>query len=554
MNLKSLLKDDKGLALFIALMLTFMLSIIGIFLINSTNDEISIAGNELNEMRSFYAAESGLNMAAAMIQTEFENTGLPPVNLPDTNLLIDHVALALQTIAGDTVRKVLTKGPLVGLNALTSPFTISATAYDSSHNSSMVLKQSFEVSLVPIFQFGVFYEYDLEIAAGPTMNIDGRVHSNGNTYIQSGTGSQLLIDSYLTSAGDIHHGRHPSSGLSTSSGDVRIKGTDGNYYDMEIASGNWLDSDDYYWFDSASAIWNGRVQDNTFGQEKLNLPIADPTNSHALIDRASAGGGNPDSYEHKAGLKFMDGQALHYNTSLGIWQDRTATLIASGALTETTFFDDRENADITVYDIDMSILKSSAYFPDNGIIYTADDRAGLRGTRLVNSDDIGNAMTLASENVVYTKGDINSTNKQPMAIMTDALMILSSSWSDDPAIAGSSDFMTDRDANNTTLNFSYITGNMETASGNYNGGLENLPRFLEDWAGVDMVFRGSIINLWRSQETIETWSGDYYRPPVRDWGFDNDLSDPANLPPGTPMVRTFLNMGWKQSDVGFSLY
>lgn len=554
MSLKSLLKDDKGLALFIALMLTFMLSMIGLFLINTTNDEIAIAGNELNEMKSFYAAESGLSLAAAMIQTQFEATGLPPSNLPDTTLMIDHVALALRTVAEDTVTNVLTKGPMAGLNAITSPFTIFATAYDSSHNTAMVLRQSFEVSLVPIFQFGVFYEYDLEVAAGPTMTLDGRIHTNGNAYLQAGSSSELLIDSYLTSAGNINHGRHPGSGLASASGDVRIKDMYGNYQDMERTAGQWLDANDSYWFDSASYIWGGRVQDNAFGQERLALPVADPTNSHAIIDRASAGGGNPDSYELKAGFKIMDGQAFHYNTSLGVWQNRTAELTASGALTETTFFDDRENADITVYDIDMSVFKNSSYFPDNGIIYTADNRAGLRGTRLVNAENIGAAMTLASENVVYTKGDINTTTKKPMAIMADALMILSSAWSDDPAIAGSSDFMTDRNAVSTTINFSYITGNMETRNGNYNGGLENLPRFLEDWNGLDLVFRGSIINMWRSQETIETWSGDYYRPPVRDWGFDSDLSDPTLLPPGTPMVRTFINMGWKQSDLGFTLY
>ena len=35
-----------------------MLTIIGLSIVTSSNDEVTIAGNELNEMRAFYAAES----------------------------------------------------------------------------------------------------------------------------------------------------------------------------------------------------------------------------------------------------------------------------------------------------------------------------------------------------------------------------------------------------------------------------------------------------------------------------------------------------------------
>jgi len=97
-------------------------------------------------------------------------------------------------------------------------------------------------------------------------------------------------------------------------------------------------------------------------------------------------------------------------------------------------------------------------------------------------------MTLASENPVYTKGSINSTTKQPMAIICDALTMLSGNWSDDPAKAANAD-KTVRAATATTINFSYITGSMATGGGNYNGGLENLPRFLEDWTGKTLTYR-----------------------------------------------------------------
>jgi len=543
------IRNQRGIALFIALMLTLMLSIVGIGIIKSSNDEISIAGNELNEMKSFYAAEAGLDKAAALIQTEYEDTGVPPLNMPAETLQVNNLTVQYATTPEDTLQKVLTKGSLAGLNALVKPFTITATAYDNLNNTEVSLEQTFEVALVPIFQFSVFYETDLEIAPGPQMLLFGRVHSNGDVYLQSG--NTLNIDSYFTAYGDIYHGRKPGSGQSTSDGEVNIMGLDGNYHSMRDGGG-WLESSDSHWFDSAAARWGGRVQDAAFGQERLNLPLDNPDDPHSIVDRASANGGNPDSFENQAEFKIIDGQAL-YDIGGNNWIDVTSELVADGSLKETTFHDKREGENVTVYDIDMSVFKNSARFPNNGIIYTADDRNSLNGTRIYNADDIGAPLTIASENPVYTKGDVNTVDKQPMAIITDALTILSDHWNDNSYYAANWDKNV-RPASETDVNFSFITGNQETGAdgAGYNGGLENLPRFLENWSGKTLQFRGSIINLWLSEVATGEWSGSYYSPPNRDWAFDPDLTDPNKLPPGTPMVRTFVKLGWKQADIGYA--
>ncbi len=547
---RSYLENQRGMALFIALILTLMISMVGIALIKTSNDEISIAGNELNELQTFYAAEAALDKAAAEIQTEYEATGVPPTDMPEGVLHLDDVGVKYTTNPEDTVQKILVKGSLAGLNALVKPFTINASAVDPDKQTVIVLEETFEVALVPIFQFSVFYENDLEIAPGPSMLLFGRVHSNRDIYLQSG--NEINIDSYMTAYGDIHHGRKPGSGQSTSNGDVNIMGLDGNYHTMRDGGG-WLESTDAHWFDTAATRWGGRVQDEAFGQERLNLPLeGGSTDAHKIIEPASAGGGNPDSFEHKADFKIMDGVALAKDAG-GNWVDVTAPLIADGSLQATTFHDKREGQDVDVYDVDMSNFKDSPYFPANGIMYADDDRSGLNGTRLFNADDIGQPFTIASENPVYTMGDINTVNKQPMAVITDALTILSDNWNDDPAIAGSSN-KSDRLAASTDVNFSYITGNKNTGEGGagYNGGLENLPRFLEKWSGKTLEYRGSIICLWLAQIATGDWSGSFYSPPSRDWAFDTDLMDPNKLPPGTPTVRTFLRMGWKQSDVGYA--
>jgi hypothetical protein len=544
-----LINNQKGVALFIALMLTIMLSIIGIGIIKSSNDEVSIAGNELNEMKTFYAAEAGLDRATATIQTVYEATDLPPTSTPAETLSIDGITFGYSATPGTPVTKTLTKGSLVGLKGLTQPYEIVSTAYDSNHYTTVVLEQSFEIALIPIFQFGVFYHNDLEISSGVEALQFWRVHSNSDIYIQSN--NTVNVGPYMTAFSDIFHGPKTGSGLATDVGDVLLLGRDNNYHSMRDG-GDWLDANDAHWFDSASARWGGRVQDGVFGQDYLSMPLDDPTNPYMIINRSTFGGGNPESIENQATFKIMDGVALYYDGAT--WNDVTALMIADGSFTETAFHDIREGVDVTVYDLDMNIFRTSLYFPSNGIMYTGDNRAGLRGTRISNAAEIGAALTIASENIVYTKGDVNDVNKVPMSIIADAVTILSDAWDDNPAKAASPS-KAQRDADNTDVYFSFIGGSGETGAGSsgYNGGVEGLPRYLEDWTGNKLLFRGSMVNLWYSQKVTGDWSTAYHNPPTtHDWAFDMDLDDIANMPPGTPNVRAFIRWGWKQADVGYT--
>jgi hypothetical protein len=79
--------------------------------------------------------------------------------------------------------------------------------------------------------------------------------------------------------------------------------------------------------------------------------------------------------------------------------------------------------------------------------------------------------------------------------------------------------------------------------------LENLPRFLENWTSRTLKFRGSMVDLWESQQATGKWTyGSVYTAPNRDWGFDTDLLDPNKLPPGTPMVNIVVKKQWAQLD------
>ena len=82
--------------------------------------------------------------------------------------------------------------------------------------------------------------------------------------------------------------------------------------------------------------------------------------------------------------------------------------------------------------------------------------------------------------------------------------------------------------------------------GNYSGGFENLPRFHENWSGKTATIRGSFINIFDSEIAKSPWSygGNVYTAPNRDWQYDTDLMDMANLPPYTPSAIYFLRVLW----------
>ncbi len=543
------LNSESGFATLIALIMMGMFMLIGVAILSTSDDEITVAGNEMQEMRAFYAAESGLEAAAASLNEEYDSTGAPPTVLPSGTDSMNFAEVVYSTTDdGAASQRQLSVGALAGLHALVKSFTMTSTATSTIDRATVQVSQSFETALVPIFQFAVFYGKDLEIAPGPDMTLIGRVHSNGNLYIQAG--NTLKLDSYVTASGNIIHGRKGPGGVSN--GDVLIKDADGNYVSMKDGS-DWMDATHSDWYDSSAARWDGRVQDAAHGQGELNLPLTNSDDPHALIEPAA---GNPDSYENLATLKIVDGVATR-QMSDGTWQDVTAAMVADGVLSYTVnkFYDKREGNNVDLTELDVEAMYDHGYAPRNGVAYFSDESTS--GTewpaiRLTNGAELDDGLTFVSENPLYTLGDFNSINKKPASVMADAVTFLSNAWDAGGYDAKGSWDKSQRPASATTVNCSYLTGNVETTSTSYNGGFENLPRFLENWSGRAFNWSGSAVNLWNSVQANGTWTGAAYSPPIRNWQYDTNLDDPNNLPPESPVVRVFQRTGWKQEYVAYT--
>jgi len=573
MTLRKLTGSERGIATIIALMLMIMLVLIGIAAVKLTNDEISIAGNEMNEMAAFYAAEAGLETASASLQSTYEATGAPATAMPAGTVDIGNSVTLVYTTTdnGPATMCNISQGVYSGLNGLVKSYTITSIGTSLIDGSQTRLTQDFECDNIPIFQWAVFYTEELWVEPVFDMNITGRVHCNKDMYVRSsGSGKNFVFEDRVTCAGDIHHG-FPWAG---SNGDIKFTDAGGNAISM-YQDGGWIDSDYNHqygeyttWYEASSALWGGEVRDQAYGQEELCLPIGS-NDPHKLIERAS---GNPDSQENKAGLKIIDGTV--YSKIGSIWQDVTA-LLPAGTVTggaSVSFFDAKEKKQIRNTEIDVAKLTSSGYFPGNGIIYISDQTTlnstyQMNATTLVNGSSLNDCpMTVVCENPIYVQGDFNTINKKPASVICDAVTFLSNSW--DPLKALETDnlgrsyssstsdaYYAKKIPSKTEVNLCLMTGDTapDVSSNNHGGGLENFPRFLENWSGTEFKFRGSMIEMWRSREaTGEYTYSQYFTAPTRNWGFDFDLEDPSKLPPGTPCIQVFQRTGWQQVDVGYA--
>jgi hypothetical protein len=534
------LKNEDGFTLLIMLSLLLMLSLIGIAAVMTSTTDVNIAGNDLKGINTFYAAEAGLEKAVAQIRNHYASGGVGPPNpLPSESFMLGNMAVSYSSLdLGAAIQETLTVGAYAGLYALVKSFTITSEARDVGTRSSNKIEAVIKDALVPLFQFAVFYEQDLEILPGPDMTLGGRVHSNADMYL--GARSSLKVDSWTTAAGDIYHGRkdNPSDDMT---GGVFVKDRYGVYQNMKNPDGTWLDANDPDWVSESLNRWGGKVEDGSHGMTELNLPVVVSGDPIDMIKRGD--GGNADSYEHKAGLKIVDGQVLYKNASDN-WVDVSATFFNDSIVTTKSFYNYREYKWVTSYDINIEKLNTSGYYPRNGILYASRDQ--VTGTqqaiRLTDGEELAAPLTVVAENPLYTVGDYNKTNKKAAALFTDALTILSENWND----GNSNKSLSYRVAANTTVNAAFLTGNSESTLGHYNGGLENLPRFLEKWSGRTFTYRGSMVDLWYSEQATGAWiyGSPQYEAPDRDWAFDLAFLDPNNLPPGVPQINTVLKVSW----------
>ncbi len=565
--------DEGGFALAATLAVLVLMSALIFAVADGALISTRASTMEYQSSRAFYAAEAGAEVAMAQLETALEDGAVTQAELDSIHPpVIDGFSFDnfIVTPVGGVSVRTITDGHFSGLYSLNQSLAIYSEASDPIGNSNASII-TVNAQAIPIFQFGVFYEKDLEIHNGPPMTFAGWVHTNGNLYLSS---NNAWYEDVITTPNKLFHDRKDSHSVMSG---VYVHDAGGNDVQLNFDSRSLPAAADFR--NQSNTQFDNRVKTDAYGVDSLNVPLPPGVPPIEVIRPREVSDG---AMERRAKFAWKADFYIEFDLSgTGSTCDEMTVTRSSGLASPSSgdcddffdmeyeaFFEDREGRWADVFNIDINKLAdwvddapasrttNIIYVTFTGTIDPSNDPSGDGGfpvVRLVDGDELPNALTVATDRGLYIQGDYNTTDWKPAAVAGDAMTWLSNSWSDsdNDDILGSLD-----GASDTEINAAALVGHSATLcdheilgclGGNYGGGLENFPRFLESWSGDTMTYKGSLVSLFTSQYSVGAWvyGAPIYQAPGRNWSFDTRFRDPANLPPGTPVVGFVLRTAFR---------
>jgi hypothetical protein len=471
-----------------------------------------------------------------------------------------------------------------------SPYGIGGGGYaiylvETNSSKFFRLRESSDLlpgQIVPIFQFAIFYNLDLELNPGTVEIVSGHVHSNGNLWATGTSSSSPLIFSNLVYAVGLV--TNIPSGL-----DPLNAGRSGNVI-YSITSNNPVSFAAPLYLVPHSPT-NSTPLD---GRALLGLPpaaLAPPNfgaayieNNVDLVITNAPNGTNGTRGTNIVVLYQNPNNSPNFLTPVlpdvllvsNVVGSITNVIYDYSFVTNVSFFDYRESR--VVQAVQLDIGKFNAWLADTSrrggfqynqlnisggaakghaidsiYVYNAVPLSGtnLPAVRVSNGQQLPiNGFVIATPQPMYVFGNYNTTtnginfstgfgdtkNTVPAALLGDAITILSASWSDS---FGSGTSLSSRNiVSDLTVNVAIYQGIVPSDGAHYSGGFENSLRLLENWSGHTLTWNGSAIVMFSSQYATNPWqiTGVYYQAPTRKWGFDTNFLNLNRLPPLTPSV------------------
>ncbi|MBU1921458.1 pilus assembly PilX N-terminal domain-containing protein [bacterium] len=515
-------KNERGFVLVSAVILLTGLMFISVVSVQTTLQKSQVTGRSYKDAQTFYVAEAGAEWSKQWLYDLLEETPFPAqedlgeLTAPSIN---GYSFPELTISLADAHSGVVSKGAFAGMEAVIRPYRI--FSHSALYNESVenVVAVTMNQESIPMGNFGIYFDQDLEFFTDYPLDYNGRIHTNGNLYL--GSRNVLNIEGDVTAGKSIFN--TPKDSTRSYSGKARMKDPSGHWQDLSY------DSRDSEWEDKSLEDWGGRVLDQAHGIGTLPYPMPTPGEAIEIIKR-----GKPTDDEamramrfyYKAGLKILNGAATD---SLDI-----PIVLPAGILSTTSFYDHREQRTLTVTNLDMSLLIAYGYVPQNNVLYISES-ASDAAIRIINAQQLpAGGIAIATDNPLYVWKNYNTVSKKASSILCDAFNVLSNNWDD----ADSAKPINKRIASATSVNSCVVTGNVPTTQGSYSGGAENLIRLHEKWVGHELTYRGSLVCLWASQQATGLWIDASYVEAHRDWGFDPSLIDNRFWPEdGLTMTR-----------------
>ncbi|HZR18367.1 MAG TPA: hypothetical protein VFE51_13825 [Verrucomicrobiae bacterium] len=434
-----------------------------------------------------------------------------------------------------------------GLKGYASTYTVLSNARQDGVLQDVVgaVLQQVQLARVPVFQFAMYSSGDMEISCGQPFTITGRVHSNGQLYVEPD--NLLTFQSAVTSVGDLLFQRAPLDSRTAPVGSV------------------------VYQAPTSSHV------------PALTLPIGVTNTLTAVreIIEPPPPGEDPNSpmgrqrYFNQTDMLLVVtniGTNVVVTGSSGRFNNFMVPVptaqLTSFVSTASSFYDSRESKTVQPIDIDVaglvawsatnSNLRNALGSKDVSSVYVVDGRtlsgSALGAVRLKNGTQLPpRGLTVATGRPLYILGNYNQYNSSnlgtsdtstslPASLAADAITVLSEGWSDATSAAA----VGTRTAAPTTVNSALLAGDVETTATSYSGGMENFPRYLETWGLANQfTFNGSMVKMFSSLYATNSWGGtNVYSPPKRVWAYDTNFDNPTRLPPLTPGLYKVIRSRW----------
>lgn len=583
--------SQKGFALIaVFFLLTIFASMLGAYLF-VTKTDLHLIKASRDSATGFNIAEAGLNLRAAEIRSTFF-----ALDYPDGVAPVDGVAgcdsgnkgtgdYACKNYSFDKSRTALTFIEPAGANPLqitipgdeafaglfASEYRYTATSIGRNRKSEneAILEMTFKTRIVPLFQFAIFFDQDLEFFNGADMVVTGPVHANNDAYFASQDGGSLSFEQEVTVANTLYRGMKSKSDCSGYSGTVRSLDPV-TYQNFDSCSGGRAEVTD-------TAKWNDNVLENVGGVQVPNVEEIKSFSDGPYWTKADArivlrlnSSGLPDTANSVTGIEVVDVNGNNIAAATDALNDasncpglaRTGTGIGNNRAIGTQgpgtagdqlrLFREFQSDPSTnnfqrTLEVDMEALfdcmneyneilegKSLDDNTNTGLVFffaidgpesnAAQNNYSVRirnGSLLQSSDTsaplpVGISMITDQSLVLW--GDFNSSSKIPAALFSDTQYILSNEWSDSDSYVTTT---YNRNAEHLTVQAAILTGVQHTGGFNgtagqdkgydtNGGGVINIFRFnewfrLSSGGHPNFTYRGSLVSLGKPQHSQSTW-------------------------------------------------
>ena len=604
---------EQGSTLVIVLVMMVVMVTIAIGALKVTQMNVELSGAHKKGKQAFYAAEVGLDVAVNDIINEFENLSIYTTTAANGGT----PGLSLNNYKGHNIYYNITNPldrflyrTVVGNGTIfhyAYTYNIQAEATSLTDNSKETVNEAIRILETPLVQYFAFYAgsgdlADLELWPGANMNMWGRMHANGDIWMKPYSGNIILRNyddsgnfapHFMSMGGEFKAGRKFDSNGATSSSNnyMRINNNltvvgsptssaeflqippdvnAGNEVAQEAAFNNYLlVNEKTYQAPSQTQFWR-----NGFYEQRSENPQNPRVDSMKIL-RTGAG---IRVWVSRPSLTEVTDKIINGGTAILYSDD--SVMVNNPIEDETNanlMFDGRENRWVDFTNIDLNLLETwyLDYLTAEGLNWAGDGLliyASRSGTGTIPNPNSGTRLeafrlkvqagsqptllantTFATDNPIYIQGDFNTINTKGVALVADAVNILSNNFT----TKGTSN-VSNYPATETTVYAAFFSGITPNTVGNgglssaVDGGLHNYNRLHEDWrvggTDIDLNISGSFVSLWQSTQATGTWchgnSTQCYERPGRNFGWDVRFQNPDFWPPFIPSIFSVERVGF----------